>query len=140
MKTNLDKLFKTDETLAKDGVSFVIQGKDEVNGVEEISFLVRHFNEDNPRVKAAMTKYYKPYARQIELGSLAQDKAADINRSIFIDVCLVSWEGVADESGKKIEFNKENAMALFKRLPALFDALWKHSHDFQNYKEDVGNS
>lgn len=131
MKTNLDKFFKTDETLSADGVDFFIDDK--------TSFKVRHFNEQNPRIKAAMARYYKPHARQIELGTLPQEKTAEINRLVFIDTCLVSWTGVEDESGESIECNKENAVALFKRLPALFDALWKHANDFHNYKEDLGN-
>ena len=132
MKSNLDKFFKTNEDLSNNGVEFAID--------EETSFTVRHFNDQNPRIKAAMTKYYKPHARQIELGTLPQEKTAEINRLVFIDTCLVSWKGVEGEDGQPIECNKENAMALFKRLPALFDALWKHANEFQNYKEDLGNS
>ena len=132
MKTNLDKFFKTDEKLATDGVEFAIDDK--------TSFMVRHFNEQNPRVKAAMATYYKPHSRQIELGTLPQAKGTEINHRIFIEVCLVSWTGVEDESGQEIPYTKENALALFKRLPPLFDALWKHANDFQNYREDLGNS
>lgn len=140
MKTNLDKFFKVDDVLAKDGVDFVLQEKNEKENIPEVSLRVRHFNEQNPRVKAAMATYYKPHARQIEMGTLSQEKSAEINHKVFIDTCLVSWTGILDDKGNAIECNKENALALFKRLPALFDAIWKHSNDFQSYKEDVGNS
>jgi len=132
MKTNLDKFFKTDDKLSSDGVEFALDDK--------TSFMVRHFNEQNPRVKAAMATYYKPHARQIELGTLPQQKGTEINHRIFIEVCLVSWTGVEDGDGQEISYTKENALALFKRLPPLFDALWKHANDFQNYREDLGNS
>lgn len=132
MKTNLDKHFKTNAELEKEGVDFAIDDK--------TSFKVRHFNAQNPRVKAAMAAHYKPYARQIEMGTLPQEKTDEIQRKLFVDICLVSWEGVEDDKGKPIEFNKENALELFKNLPALFDTLWKYANEWSNYKEDLGNS
>lgn len=132
MKTNLDKLFKANSHLEKEGVDFSID--------ETTSFKVRRFSSQNPRMKAAMTAYYKPYARQIEMGTLSPEKNVEVTVKVFIDVCLVSWKGVLDETGKPIEFNKENALKLFKELPDLFDTLWKHSQSFDNYKEDLGNS
>lgn len=132
MKTNLDKHFKTDSQLERDGVDFALDDK--------TSFRVRRFNSQNPRVKAAMAAYYKPYARQVELGTLPQEKSDEITMKLFIDVCLASWEGVEDEKGSPIECTKENALKLFKSLPDLFDSLWKYANSFENYKEDLGNS
>lgn len=131
MKTNLDSIFKTDEGLEQEGVDFAIN--------ETTSFRVRHFAATNPRVKAAMATHYKPFARQVELGTLDQKKNDEITVRLFIDVCLVSWKGV-EIDGKEVELTKENATALFTRLPKLFDALWKHANDFSNYREDLGNS
>lgn len=131
MKSNLEKLFKTDKTLESEGVDFAVDDK--------TSFRVRHFTPSNPRVKSAMAAYYKPYARQIDLGTLDQNKSDEIQVKIFIDTCLVSWEGV-ELDGQPLEFSKENAITLFKSLPALFDVLWKYANDFQNYREDLGNS
>ena len=132
MKTNLDKLFKTDSELEKEGVDLALDDK--------TSFKIRRFNSQNPRVKAAMASYYKPYARQVEMGTLPQEKSDEITMKLFIDVCLASWTGVEDENGKPIECNKANALTLFKSLPDLFDTLWKHANTFDNYKGDLGNS
>lgn len=131
MKTSLDKHFKTDSDLEKNGVWFDIS--------EDIGFLIRPFKGTNPRVKAAMAAHYKPLARQIELGTIDPDKEREIQVKLFTEICLVDWKGV-EMDGQSVECNKENAMALFKELPDLFDTLWKHSGDFKNYKEDVGNS
>ena len=131
MKSNLDKHFKVDENLAKDGVEFAIDDK--------THFRVRYLNASNPRVKAAMAVHYKPYARQIDLGTLDQETQNQIRIKLFIDICLVSWSGVEDE-GKELECNPQNAMALFKHLPTLFGTLWDYANDHTNYKEDVGNS
>ena len=131
MKTNLHTHFKTNEKFAKEGVDYAINDK--------TSFRVAYFNKDNPRAKAAMAQHYKPFAKQIELGILDPEKNIEIQRNLFVDICLISWTGVEQEDGSPIEFTKENAVNLFKELPELFNVLWKHCNDFQNYKEDMGN-
>lgn len=132
MGTNLDKFFKANSSLEQDGVDFDIG--------DGISFKVRRFGPSNTRVKSAMATYYKPYAKQVELGTLPVEKSLEINAKVFVDTCLVSWQGVLDESGKPLEFTKENALKLFKDLPDLFETLWKHANTFENYKEELGNS
>ncbi len=138
MKTNLDKHYKVDSNLEKEGVTFVIQEANE--NQEEISMLVRHFSGTNPRVQAAMATYYKPYAYQIERGTLPKEVGDEITRKLFVDVCLVSWNGIKNEKGEAIECTKENAIELFKSLPTLFEDVWKHANNFQNYKVELGNS
>lgn len=130
MKTNLDKHFKTSEELEKNGVWFDIS--------DNVGFLLRPFKTTNPRVKAAMAHYYKPYARQVELGTLDQAKQLEIQIKIFIDVCLVDWKGVEIDD-KVAEYKPEVALKFFTALPDLFDTLWRHATDFNNFKEDLGN-
>lgn len=132
MKTNLDQLFKTNKDHEENGVKFAINDK--------TSFLVRRFVGTNPRVKAAMAAYYKPYARQMELGTLDEKKQQEIQRKLFVEICLVGWAGVEDEKGKEIPYTKDNALKVLEGLPDLFDTLWKHANDFASYRDDVGNS
>lgn len=131
MKTNLDKIFKTDANLEKNGVWFEV-----TDGVE---FLVRPFNVANPRVASAMAAYHKPYARQIEMGTLDPKKSKDITINLFCDSCLADWKGIVID-GVETKYSKESAVKLFGSLPQLFDTLWKYANDFTSYKEDLGNS
>ena len=140
MKSNLDSIFGTNKALEKDGVDFVIKEANEETGEAAVSFRIRRMVGTNPRVKAAMAAYYKPYARQIEMGTLPADKDHELSIRLFIDVCLASWEGVTDENGKPLECTKENALKLFTSLPDLFATLQKYSNDFESYKNEVGNS
>lgn len=132
MKTNLDIDYKTNEDLEKNGVNMALN--------KDVSFRVRRFNSSNPRVKAAMATYYKPYARLIEMGTMPPEKAEELNIRLFIDVCLVSWEGLTDENGEPIPFSKEKAFDVLKSLPDVFATLWKNANDFANFKEELGNS
>ncbi len=131
MKTNLDKLFKTDANLEKNGVWFDISS--------DIGFLLRPIKTSSPTTKAAFAAHFKPYARQIELGTLDQDKQNEVHIKIFIEASLVDWKGV-EIDGAFAAFTPENAMKFFKALPDLFETLWKHASDFNNYREDLGNS
>lgn len=131
MKTNLDKFFKTDANLEKNGVWFDIS--------DETGFLLRPVKASNPKMKKALSDHYKPYAKQVELGTLDPDKALEINIRMFIDVSLVDWKGV-EIDGKPTPCTPENALQFFKELPDLFDTLWKHASDYNNYREDLGNS
>lgn len=131
MKTNLDGIFKVDKKLEQDGVDFAIDDK--------ISFRVRRFTNTNPQAKKVMANYYAPYARQVEMGTLDPNVANDILMKVFVDLCLVSWQGV-EIDGKEVEYSKETALSLFKELPELFEKLWKYCNEFSNYRVDLGNS
>lgn len=134
MKSNLDKFFKTNDDLEKNGVWFDIS--------DDIGFLVRRFSASNPRVRAAMATNYKPYARQIEMGTMEIKKNLEIMVKLFLDICLADWKGV-EIDGKITEYKdikREDAIKFFMGLPDLFDALWTHANSGVNYKEDVGNS
>lgn len=131
MKTNLDK-FKANKELENNGVDFALDDK--------TSFRVRRFGPNNPKMKAAHAQYFKPYAYQLEKGLLADEKVKEINLRMFIDTCLVSWEGVEDEKGNPIEFSKEAAYDVLKDNSDIADALYKYSQEATNYRVEVGNS
>lgn len=130
MKTNLHKFFKTDKQLEENGVWFDIS--------ETTGFLLRPFKATNPRVKEAVARHFKPYARQIELGTMSQEKTMEIMVNVFIDICLVDWKGVEGD-GQELECTPENARKIFMELPDLFEALFEHAKRHENYREDVGN-
>jgi hypothetical protein len=131
MKTNLDSLFKTDTKCEADGVWFNISN--------EIGFLVRRFGGANsPKVKVAMSRLYKPYARMIENDTMPESEQKKIMIKIFVDSSVIDWKGI-EIDGKEAAFSSEAAIKLFENLPEVFDALMKYSSDYANFKEDVGN-
>lgn len=137
MKSNLDKLFKTDKEVEKTGVWLEIS--------DETGFLVKPFNASNPTIRAAHARHFKPYAHQIEHGTLDAEKEREIYIRIFVGACLVDWKGV-EIDGKPAKFDKDLAVKFLMELPELFTTLMKHAEDFRNYKsehdgvEELGNS
>lgn len=133
MKSNLDSLFKSSTNLETEGVKF------EIN--DRTNFTLRRFGGTNAnRVKAAMAKYYKPFARQVELGQLDVKKEHEIIVKAFVESCLIAWEGVDIDGVEDVECNNENAIKLFIALPELFNALYEYASSFNSFKEDLGNS
>ena len=132
MKSNLDSLFKSSSSLERDGVIF------EINDVT--SFHIRRFGGKNAqKVKAAMAKYYKPYARQVDLGQVSAEKEHEILVNAFVDSCMIGWEGV-ELDGKETEYSIDAARTLFVELPELFTALHEYASSFESFKDDLGNS
>ena len=132
MKTNLDKLFKTNEELEKSGIVVVLSDTLEFN-------LKRFGGKNSTPVRAAQAKYYKPYARQIEMGTFDKDKEREIFVKIFVESCFIGWKGV-EIDGAPAEFNRDNAIKILLALPELFETLLEQASKVDNFKEDLGNS
>lgn len=132
IKSNLDNIFKTDKKQESEGIWFEIQ--------DGIKFKVKRFGGmNNPGAKAALAKYHKPYAAVIASGTLPEEKNLEISVKVFIEACMLDWEGV-EIDGKKVEFSFNNAVALLVSLPELAQALIQHASDKDNYKVELGNS
>lgn len=132
MKTNLDSLFKTSEKHEQEGVWLQLTDK--------IAFKVKRFGGMNsPKVKAALAKYYKPYARMIEMDTMPEKEQKKIMIKVFVESSLLDWEGI-EIDGVVTAYSTEKAVELFMQLPEVFDTIFKYASEFENFKEDLGNS
>jgi hypothetical protein len=132
MKTNLDSLFKTSESIEQEGVWFEV--------ATGVAFLIKRFGGYNsPKIKSALTKYYKPYARQIENGTMDQAKEKEIMVKVFVESCVLDWKGI-EIDGKATPFSIAECVNVLTALPEMSDLLVQYASDYKNYKEDLGNS
>lgn len=133
MKSNLDKHFKTDAKMEKEGIWF------DINDTAGFR-LTRFGGENSPGVKAALAKYYKPYAAQLEIESLSPEKEREIFVRVFVESCVVDWRGIDIDGEENVPFDKEKAIALLIGLPDLFETLRAQASKSEHYKVDLGNS
>lgn len=131
MKTNLDKRFKTNDKLEKEGVWF-----DMGDGTK---FRLRRFVGSNPNVKSAMAQLHKPHAKQIEMGTLPFEKEREIAIKLFLAVSLVDWDGIVIDD-KPTPYDPKIALEFFKHLPDVFAQLMELCQKPDPYLEDLGNS
>ena len=102
MKTNLDHLFKTHQESEENGTWFTLS--------DDIGFLVKRFGGFNSSgIKKAMATKYKPYAKQIQMGTLAAEKEKEIMVDLFVESCMVDWKGV-EIDGEVKAFDKKLAV------------------------------
>jgi len=131
MKTNLDKLFKSNSSHEISGVWFDLDDK--------VGFLVKRFGGMNtPSIKKALASYHKPYARLIERGLLPEEKERRIYTKVFVEACLIDWKGI-EIDGKETKFSNAIAVDFFTSLPELLDTLVDYAQTNTNYASDVGN-
>lgn len=132
MKTNLDEIFKTDETMESEGIWFLIR--------EGVGFRVKRFGGHNSMpVKKALARYYKPYTHQIEKGTLDVKKEREILTRVFVESCVTDWKGI-EIDGQEKPFSVADCVSLFTSRPDLADTIQSYASDMANYKETLGNS
>lgn len=132
MQTNLDKFYKNSEAYETKGIWFDISN--------DLGFHIKRFGGFNsPAIKLALAKYYKPYSRQVEAGTLSLEKEKEIHTKVFVESCVIGWKGV-EIDGKIAEFSQDLALKFFLSLPELTESLIAYATDAKNYREDLGNS
>ena len=134
MTFDLQKEFATDEKSELEGV-----WEDVGEGAKVLVARVgnKHYTERFKRLG-------KGLQRQLDRGTLPEDKQAAILIAILADTILLDWSGFADE-GKPIEYSKENAKLMLKKYPDFRQFVWDIANDADLYRakdreEDLGNS
>ena len=91
--------------------------------------------KSNKRYSKALEAATRPYRRQIELGTMNNDKAEEIFLGVFVDTVLKGWKNVRDETGADMPFTKQTATKLFKDLPEVYERLQEEAKLSANFRE-----
>ena len=139
---NLYSQFQTDENLEKEGI-WIQYG--ETDKGEPIRIKIARAGGQNIKFTKALDHATKPYRKAIQTNSLDAKTADSLYRNAFIDTVVLDWVNVEDRDGKKMDFNKENCLKLFKDLPDLFNDLREQAANASLFREhvreeDLGNS
>lgn len=87
------------------------------------TFTISRMGKTNKRYSKMLEKVSKPYARQLQLGTLAEETAEAMFMGVFVKTVLMGWSNVRGKDGKDLEFTPDNALMVFKALPELYDDL-----------------
>ena len=99
------------------------------------TFVVSRMGKSNKRYSKALEAATRPYRRQIELGTMSNDKAEEIFMGVFVDTVLKGWKNVRDENGAELPFNKQSATKLFKDLPEVYERLQEEAKLSANFRD-----
>lgn len=123
---SLRKTFKTDKTAEIEGVELEVAMNDH-NGLP-IKVRIARMGAANKRYTKALNKVTTPHQAAIQNNALDNELARKMLMEVFVDTILLGWSNLpkseltGDESDtEELEFTRENALALFKELPDLYD-------------------
>ena len=131
---SLYKQFATNSEKEMEGVE--VQMTEAENGDGSIpTFVVSRMGKSNKRYSKALEAATRPYRRQIELGTMNNDKAEEIFMGVFVDTVLKGWKNVRDEDGKPLEFTKAAAVKHFTDLPEVYERLQEEAKLSANFRD-----
>lgn len=122
----LRKTFKTDRDAEINGVEVEVSVNDH-NGLP-IKIRIARMSQGNKRYTKELNRVTKPHMSAIQNDAMDNDLARKMLQEVFVDTILLGWDnlpkseltGVATDT-EELEFTRENALALFKELPDLYD-------------------
>lgn len=137
---SLSKQYQTNNELENNGVPVTVG--DENHDGSFATFILARASKTNKAYQAALTKAAAPFQRQLQLKIDVSAQLEKAFMGVFCDTVLRGWSHVlkADVTGVEtdegfIEFNKQNAIALFTRLPELYDFLQEQANSASLFLE-----
>lgn len=97
------------------------------------TFIVAATSKANTKYAKALNKATKPYRRNMD--AMADEHAEAIYKDVFVKTVLKGWRNVQDRDGNQISFSVENALALFEKLPRLYDELVQRAGSIELFRE-----
>lgn len=122
----LRKTFKTDRDAEINGVEVEVSVNDH-NGLP-ITIRIARMSQGNKRYTKELNRVTKPHMSAIQNDAMDNDLARKMLQEVFVDTILLGWDNLPkseltgnDKDKELLEFNRDNALALFKELPDLYD-------------------
>lgn len=137
---SLRKQFETNESKEIEGVA--LQYGENADGTVP-SFWISRMSRANTAYTKTLEKVTRPYRRAMDMGTLANDVAEKLFLEVFCKTVLKGWENIplSDVTGNEEDegfapFTIENAMALMKALPELYDDLQNQARSAALFKDE----
>lgn len=131
---SLYKAFETNEELENKGVEITVA---ENGDGTPIKFFVARAGKSNKKYQKALEVTFKPYRRQMQLNTMAEETATALMIEVFATTVLKGWENVRDKEDKPLTYSKENAVKLLTDLPELYDTLTAFANDVANFRDET---
>lgn len=122
------KKFATDSTLEADKGVTIDYG--------DFKFTLRRAGGANKEYSKVFNDKYKPYRKMAEAGNLTDEIATRILVETYAETVIVGWDGITDEKGKKLPFNRENVIKVMTDLPELFNLVIEEATRLANFRKE----
>lgn len=119
-------VFKTNAKLEKEGI---------IIDYEAFKFRIARAGGANSDYKRILRAKFRPFRHQFETETISNEIAKKLLIEVFAESVVLGWEGVCDEDGNEIEFNKENCVKLLTELPDLFNDLQEQASNYKLFRQ-----
>ena len=127
--TSIYDLYGTDKELEKNGVWIEYPGGE--------MFKVARIGTNESAYGKLLRQKTKHLRRKIETDTLDVDVLSKIMMDVFVQTSLLDWKNVNGSDGKAIDFNRENALELMRRLPDHFDDLHTQAQSLSTFQKEA---
>ena len=97
-------------------------------------FKIARTSNRNIEYLKCVEKVFKPYRKVLDY--LDKSVILKLEMEVFIKSIIKEWQNVTNEKGEPLEFNLENAMYIFDKLPEVYDTLKEDSNNGKLYREE----
>lgn len=131
---------KTDPKLEAEGVEIEVDINDH-NG-EPITITVARMGKSNKQYTKMLERVTKPHQAAIQNETMPIELGDRLLREVFAETVLRGWNNLPKseltgnpEDTELLPFSKENALALFKALPGVYDDWEERAKKTANFRE-----
>lgn len=133
---SLYKQYATDSTAEIEGVEIKMYDAENEDGTIP-TFVVSRMGKANKAYSKAMEAATRPHRRQIELGTLSNEKAEEMFMDVFASTVVKGWSNVYDRFGDLLPYSTQAARKLFTELPELYERLQEEARNVANFRESA---
>ena len=130
---SLYKQFGTDKKAENEGVFVEIATGDN----ESCKFKLARMGSSNKAYTKLLEKKMRPYKKLLDMDKMPPQTSEKILIEVFVGSVLLGWENVKDRDGNELVFNEENAIALLKDLPDLYEYLLDCAKSATTFKDAI---
>ncbi len=127
--TSIYDLYGTDKELEKNGVWIEYPGGE--------MFKVARIGTNESAYGRLLRQKTKQHRRKIDTDTMDFDVLSKIMMDVFVQTSLLDWKNVNGSDGKAIDFNRDNALELMRRLPDLFDDLHTQAQALSTFQKEA---
>lgn len=136
----LTKTFATDRKAENDGVSLPMGIND--HNKQPIEFVVSRMSKTNTTYAKALEEATRPHMAAIQNETMDNELGDNMLREVFVDGVLRGWKNVSkseltdnEKDAEDLPYTRENALALFDKLPDLYASLVESAKKAATFRE-----
>ncbi len=134
--------FATDKNAEVDGVEVPVE-VNEHNG-EPIYINISRMGTANKRYTKRLEAVMQPHQASLQNDSMNNELAGKLLRQVFVDTVLNGWRNLPkseltgdEKDTEELEFNRDNALALFEALPEMYTDWSNRAKAAATFREKV---